>query len=150
MTSSNQVPTLSINNQDWDMLTRGEKWVLFTDEINDVFKAIVDEELLFEKIQLQDNKTGKLLGEATILFIYSLMYNVKTEGGLFIESGVHLPTFRNKAIKAIYFEWCARRGIKANLNEGWFKSKKFSSYLDKINWGGNYAIFLCNVNEFEK
>lgn len=143
-----QVPVFPISKSDWDMIASGEKWVLFQDEIDEVIETVVNEEV-FRKIHLQDKETNEVLGEATIISIFSLLYNVKNEGGIFSSNGIHLPTIRNKAIKSIYFEWCTKKGIKANYNEGWFKSKKFSSYLDKINWGGNYVIILNDIIEYK-
>lgn len=42
-----------------------------------------------------------------------------------------------------------KKSIKPNHNEGWFKSKKFSAYLDKIGWGGNYAFFITDIVKYD-
>lgn len=41
---------------------------------------------------------------------------------------------RNESIKALYVWWCLTWNKKPNMNEGWFRSKRFTKYLSEIGY----------------
>lgn len=90
---------------------------------------------------------GAVIGEVPILGAYTLNYG-KGDG---TDSYV---TERNECVKCLYFHWCGLKGIKPNKNEGWFKSKRFREYLEKIgfypNLDFNYALVLGDPKKYEK
>lgn len=132
------------------MLFSGYKWVVFKDEITKFLKEDINIRYPDnDKVYLQDREQGILVGEANIYLISSLLYNEENIGGIYSKEGIHLALARSTAVKEIYYEWCARKGLKPNPKEGWFKSKKFSSYLKNIEWGGNYAIMLYDIERYD-
>lgn len=59
-------------------------------------------------------------------------------------NGTEFVRPRFESIKEIYYRWCKVKGINPNHNEGWFKSKKFTRYVDSLNYHEmNYAIILA-------
>lgn len=142
---------LIIESSDSEKIFNDEKWVVFKDEICEFLKSNTNYCYPEIKVYLQDKETERLIGQATIYHIYSLHYNSEESLYYHGENGVsiHLPSIRNIALQEIYFKWCSRKSIKPNRKEGWFKSKKFSAYLDEIGWGGNYAIFITDVIKYD-
>lgn len=143
---------LTIESLNLEMILNGDQWVVFTDEISeslmlDIAKVCPDNQVKSayapEKFYLCDKKTGLVIGEATTGLVYYLLYNTN-EGHI---NG--MAKVRNDAIKELYFGWCAKKSLKPNENEGWFKSKKFNTYLDEIGWGGNYALFLHDIIKYK-
>ena len=133
-----------IESSDWNMLLNGEKWVVFKDEICESLKLKKNYCYPYiETVYLQENETELLVGKATIYLVYSLLYNGSNE------DPIDLAYIRNAALKEIYLEWCAKKSLKPNHKEGWFKSKKFFAYLDKIGWGGNYALFITDIVKYD-
>ena len=93
---------------------------------------------------------GKVIGEIDILGSYELHYGNKKK------ADTELVKERFTFIKELYLGWCDIKGIKPNMNEGWFKSKKFLSYQHEIGFFGdrdclscNYALILNNYNKYE-
>lgn len=130
--------------------------MVFQTEISEKLKQEINECFPNEKsaciskvFLLKDKETGKLLGEATGYEIYYLLYDVEKGSGYnnnsFFEGVV---AARYYAVKNLYYEWCSMKSLKPNPNEGWFKSKKFSKYLDQIGWGSNYAVFINEVIKY--
>lgn len=53
---------------------------------------------------------------------------------------------RFNCVKEIYYRWCALKKLKPNPNEGWFRSKKFTKYLDELNFQNmNYVVVLTDL-----
>lgn len=132
---------ITIEKSDWDMILSGEKWVLFQKEISLSEKQKIENNDLATNpyiiytgkyIYFKDHETGTILGQAIADETYSLLY----ESGKGNDLNHELVYARNEAIKEIYYSWCTKKSLNPNHKEGWFKSKKFSAYLDKIGWGG--------------
>lgn len=132
--------TMRLSKDEWDMLVRGEKWVLFLESDDFI-------EWGKQPIVVQDDVFGKVLGEITIENYIELMF--KRENVSMISSGYYARD-RTDAIREIYIEWCARNGHSVDENEGWFKSVPFSEYMKKIGWGNNYVVFLQEVKEMSE
>jgi len=143
---------ITIKKSEWDMIFSGEKWALFQNDIS------LSEEQKIENndpatnpyiiytgkyIYFKEHETGTILGQAIADETYFLLYDTENE------CDSELVYARNKAIKEIYFKWCEKKSLKPNPKEGWFKSKKFAAYLDKVGWSGNYALFLTHIVEYE-
>lgn len=144
--------SLLLTPLEWDMILKKEKWVVFQNEISEKVKQELYELYPNSKgfyapntFYLKDSETGELLGETTSYLIYYLLYDVEREKGYHANEIVKA---RNDALKDIYHEWCFRKSLKFNPNEGWFKSKKFSKYLNQIGWGSNYVVFINDVIQF--
>jgi len=55
---------------------------------------------------------------------------------------------RYKGLKELYYRWCAVKGYKPNDNEGWFKSKRFTRYLEERKWcEAKYAIMADFISD---
>lgn len=143
--------SLLLNSLEWDMILKKEKWVVFQNEISEEVKQGLYELYPNSKgfyapntFYLKNSETGELLGEATSYLVYYLLYDV--------EKGYHaneIVKARNDALKDIYYEWCFRKSLNFNPNEGWTKSKKFSKYLNQIGWGSsNYVVFINDVIQY--
>ncbi|PEW74424.1 hypothetical protein CN449_14120 [Bacillus thuringiensis] len=147
---------LLVTPLEWNMIMNKEKWVVFQNEISEKLIQKINERIPNEKrawisetFLLKDKETGKLLGEANGYKVYQLLYDVEKESGYnnnSIFKGV--VEARYYAVKHLYYEWCSMKSLKPNPNEGWFKSKKFSKYLDTIGWGSNYAVFIQEVIKY--
>lgn len=94
--------------------------------------------------------TGKVVGDVKILGSYSLHY------GDLKYSDTELVKERFYCIKTLYVHWCELKGIKPNMNEGWFKSKKFLRYKKEIGFFNtddsltcNYALILDTPIQYE-
>lgn len=60
---------------------------------------------------------------------------------------------RFELCKDLYFKWCLMKKIKPNMNEGWFKSKKFIKYREEIGWEKcdfNYALKLYAPQKYDE
>ncbi|WP_197232155.1 hypothetical protein [Lysinibacillus sphaericus] len=151
-----QNDTIAIQKSDWDMILSGEKWVLFLEKyfLSEKQKIEASESgrlnpniiYIPNKIYFKDRDSGLILGEAWTDIIYCLFYDEKNNTN---DWTYDLPYVRNEAIKRLYYRWCEKKSLKPNHKEGWFKSKKFSSYLKKIGWGSNYALFLMDTVAYE-
>ena len=128
---------MRLSKDEWDMLVRGEKWVLFLEEDDFI-------EWGQQPIIVRDEIFGKILGQITIDNYIELMFN--RENVSMISSGYYTRD-RMEAIRDIYKEWCVRNNQTFDENEGWFKSALFSEYMKKIGWGGNYVVFLKEIKE---
>lgn len=100
------------------------------------------------------NKGGKgaVIGEVTILGSSNLYYGKKV--GLTTE----LINERYEFTKNLYLFWCELKNIKPNMNEGWFKSKKYHEYEKEIGLFGqndellsfNHALILDSPIKYDK
>ncbi|EJQ36017.1 hypothetical protein IEE_05493 [Bacillus cereus BAG5X1-1] len=139
---------LLITPSEWDMILKKEKLVVFQNEISEKLKQEINN-YAPETIYLKDIDTGEILGEATSYLIFYLLYDFEKERGYRKDSNFEgVVKERNDALRYLYNEWCYMKSLKPNPNEGWFKSKKFSKYLDHIGWGSNYAVFIHEVIKY--
>ncbi|TKI65292.1 hypothetical protein FC756_17035 [Lysinibacillus mangiferihumi] len=151
-----QVNIITIESSDWEKILNGEKWVLFLEKyfiseeqkIEDSESDCLNQGIIFDpkKIYFEDKESGLIVGEAWTDIIYCLFYDKKNNTN---DWTYDLPYVRNEAIKRLYYSWCENKSLKPNHKEGWFKSKKFSSCLEKIGWGSNYALFLMDIVAYE-
>ena len=127
--------SVKIPNTEWQSLVSNKKWVAFVDE----FSPLNENNM----IVFFDSDNGQQLGTAVIYNYFEVLY--KNEKTLYPCPSV--PQARNGAVKQIYFEWCEKRNLRPNPNEGWFKSKKFTKYLSDIGYSTehNYVLFLTNI-----
>lgn len=93
---------------------------------------------------------GKVVGEVNVLGSYKLHYGVRKK------MDTELVKERFAFIKELYLRWCEIKGISPNMNEGWFKSKKFYAYQQEIGFFGdndclscNYALILHNHQKYK-
>lgn len=93
---------------------------------------------------------GKVIGEVTIPGTYCLHYGDKKY------PDEELVKVRLEFIKWSYLQWCELKKIKPNMNEGWFKSKKFNEYKKEIGFFNkddklecNYALILDESFKYE-
>lgn len=82
--------------------------------------------------------SGKVIGEVTVSGAYCLHYWNK----MYPDSALIKQRFF--FMKETYLHWCSLKGITQNLNEGWFKSKKFNAYLKEIGFFDNNDSLNCN------
>lgn len=146
---------ITIQKSDWDMILSGEKSVLFLEKytlsekqkIEDSESGRVNPNIIYfpNKIYFKNKDSDLILGEACTDIIYCLFYDKENNTN---DWTYDLPYVRNEALKRLYYSWCENKSLKPNNKEGWFKSKKFSSYLEKIGWGSNYALFLMDTIEY--
>ncbi len=93
--------------------------------------------------------SGKVIGEVTVSGCYSLHY----ADHKFLDT--ELICLRNTFIKTLYLHWCELKDIRPNMNEGWFKSKRFWNYLKEIGYDSedkqkwNYAMVLDDPKTYE-
>ena len=63
---------------------------------------------------------------------------------------------RHRLIKALYVEYCLKRGQYPNMNEGWYKSEKFKKYMQEIGFINkendlpNRFNYVLHIAEYEK
>lgn len=82
--------------------------------------------------------SGKVIGKVTVSGAYSLHYgDEKYPDTTLIKNRFYFT-------KELYSYWCNLKGITPNLNEGWFKSKKFSAYEKEIGLYGDNDALSCN------
>ncbi len=129
---------ISINPPYTGMILQGEKWFEFRHRILNVIKDNKKTRLYLYETKNKGGK-GMVVGEAVVTAVYGTHYNDCPNGSS------ELVLQRYAALKRLYYDWCDKHALKANPNEGWFSSKKFSAYTDKIGWGGNYALYLEHV-----
>jgi predicted transcriptional regulator len=93
---------------------------------------------------------GNIIGEITVLGSYSLHYGDRSK------PDTEFVKERFEFIKELYLYWCNLKGINPNMNEGWFKSKKFTAYQKEIGFFAdddslccNYALILDNPILYE-
>ncbi len=129
---------ISINPPYTEMILRGEKWLEFRHQILNVIKNNEKTRLYLYETKNKGGK-GMVVGEAVVTAVYGLHYDNQPA------DWSRLIPQRSAALKQLYYDWCDKHALKANPNEGWFSSKKFTDYTDKIGWGGNYALYLEHV-----
>jgi len=133
---------ISINPPYSTMIMSGHKWLEFRNKIIKTIQGYPDGTSVYIYETKNKKGCGQIIGEATIFNIYQLGY------------GKHDDTTervieRFSAIKQLYLDWCTKCNVKPNMNEGWFKSKRFTAYKNEIGWGGNYALHLDNIIKYE-
>ena len=137
---------ISVNPPYADMIISGEKPMEFRKQVLNNMKD--ENNLGTIKAYIYETRNGggrgKVIGEAIISFLYEVGYGTKKDTEYVLN--------RSKCICNLYFNWCYRNDIKPNMNEGWYKSKKFNRYLDKIGYGTldfNYAIVLKHFQPYD-
>ncbi|HMM31858.1 MAG TPA: hypothetical protein PKB13_08780 [Clostridia bacterium] len=83
--------------------------------------------------------TGKVIGEVSVIGSYAPRYEQSKH------PDSELIKERYFFIKHLYLTWCNLNFLRPNLNEGWFKSAKFSKYQKEIGFNDtdfNYALIL--------
>lgn len=104
-----------------------------------VLKEIEEETKAY--IYETENKggVGAIIGEVPVLGYYSLYYGDDKK------PYKELVKERYFFIKEMYLYWCDIKGINPNMNEGWFKSKKFNKYQKEIGFSDdNDGRITCN------
>ncbi len=129
---------LSVNPPYSKMIMCGEKPFEFRNSILNAVKALQDGENITAYIYETKNKggCGMVIGRVKITGLYDLHYNDKRS------TTTELINARYRSIKYLYLHWCCMNALEPNMNEGWFKSKRFTAYKEKIGFGGNYALIL--------
>lgn len=92
--------------------------------------------------------SGKVICKCTLHKIYKVNYLNSINDNV-----LDYARFRNDLIKYLYLYWCIFiKNINPNLNEGWFKSKKFQKYIEEIGFDTNfnYGIGLSNIDIFDE
>ena len=133
------------------MVFDGYKPVIFLNEIdNEVETVLLNNKVMrYDKDKRVDvnmyiyeskhkSVSKKAIGEVTVIDYYYLYYGNKKW------LDIDLVDIRNNFIKNLYFYWCDFKKIKPNMNEGWFKSKKFIKYQKEIGFYGNDDTLNCN------
>lgn len=90
---------------------------------------------------------GKVIGDINIVDFYQLHYVDKKY------PDTELIEERMNCIKHLYMHWCYMNGLMANMNERWFKSKKFTKYRNDIGWvdqNFNYAIIFSSPEKYNQ
>ncbi|MDQ0361546.1 hypothetical protein [Breznakia pachnodae] len=132
-----------------------ENWLKLRND--DFHQACTNKEPMNEvtKIYIYETKnkggSGKIVGEADLFTVFPIGYIREKEEGYRVDCDY--AKCRHLAIKNLYLDWCFMNNLKPNLNEGWFSSKKFISYLEKIGWETHdfdYILWFANVQEYQK
>lgn len=143
---------ISINPPYSNMIFSGRKPYEFRRCILKEMKEEYPKEDIKAYIYETQNKGGKgeIIGEVTIAGSYTLNY------GKHGEDTTELVENRYYFIKTLYLHWCDLTGTKPNMNEGWFKSKKFRDYQKEIGFFGkddklnfNYALILDSPIKYD-
>lgn len=134
---------ISINPPYSDMILNGEKGTEYRKQI---VSSIKRGDKLFIYETKNKGGSGKVIGCVEVKNVFSTMYIKGTEN-----LKLDIQKERYMAVKEEYLHWCAYKGIRPNMNEGWFSSKKFIEHLKNI--GGyeqnyNYAIALTGAYKF--
>lgn len=140
---------ISINPPYANMILSGYKSMEFRRAILNIMKEY-DACVLYIYETKNKGGCGKIIGRAELYAVYEVYYsNQITEN---ISRNVTLQ--RYNCIKRLYLNWCEKHNIKPNMNEGWFKSKKFKKYIEDIGWkfpqDFNYALELSNIQKYDK
>lgn len=150
---------ISVNPPYAQMIMNGFKFVEFRKNVLNILKNddLYLEEKEMPKAYIYETKNkkgiGQIIGECRVLHVYKPMYCLESGGG-YTKSFINgeIVKKRNELIKDLYRGWCCDNNIKYNANEGWFKSKKFSTYLNEIGWENskfNYALYLTNFKKYQ-
>ncbi|MDO4301913.1 MAG: hypothetical protein Q4D26_11040 [Clostridia bacterium] len=120
-------------------------------------KKILKNIKLLDKVYIYETKNnngqGKVIGATVICDIYKLYYSKS------VDDNIPTPIVQERLrhIKNLYYNYCYMKSYKPNNNEGWFKSKKFLKYQQKIGFFDdygelkvNYAINFAPVKKFDE
>lgn len=142
---------ISINPPYTDMIFRGYKPFEFRKKVIKGMDEGYPTEEIAAYIYETKNKggCGAVIGEVKINGSYTVNYAKE------VETTPALVKERYWCVKALYLDWCQKKGIKPNMDEGWFKSKKFTEYQRKIGFLGredgmyfNYALVLSSPQKY--
>ncbi|HIX80756.1 MAG TPA: hypothetical protein H9980_02150 [Candidatus Erysipelatoclostridium merdavium] len=141
---------ISINPPFSKQIINGEKPMEFRKKVLNIMKDKDN----FGKIKIYIYETknkdgcGKVIGEAIMYNLFNVGYldeRIKPDSYLYTDD-------RYQCIRNLYIRWCINNNILPNMNEGWFKSKKFMKYIKTIGWSDNFnfAIGLNHVKQYEE
>ena len=119
---------ISVNPPYTSMIFSGHKLYEFRNSVLKGMDADYPTENIKAYIYETKNKGGKgaVIGEVTIAGAFSPNYGKQEE------STTELVLERFYCIKTLYLYWCEINAVMPNMNEGWFKSKKFHDYQIEI------------------
>lgn len=155
---------ISVNPPYAQMIAKGYKTVEFRKQVlrsmlkigsEDLFITINEEKVKYLPITVvyiyeTKNKggCGKVICRCLLDSVDQVGYLKQTDKDV-----LNYVPIRNDFIKYLYIYWCNFiKDKKPNLNEGWFKSKKFIKYLEEIGFetNFNYGIRLSNIDVFNE
>lgn len=145
---------ISINPPYSNMIFDGTKPFEFR---NQLIQAVVPGAAVYVYETKNKHGLGCVIGEAKVDNIYRLHYH---DSALENERAVTAQKYntqqifeeRYRCIKDIYLFWCLSHNWKPNMNEGWFRSERFSKYRDDIghHCDCNYALYLTDIKRFHE
>lgn len=142
---------ISINPPYTDMIFSGYKPFEFRKKVLRGLGVGYPTEEITAYIYETKNKggVGAVVGEVKIDGAYAPNYAKS------VEHSTELVKERYMLVKSMYLAWCQMKSIKPNMNEGWFKSKKFKEYQREIGFFGendsldfNYALCLGGAHKY--
>ena len=142
---------ISVNPPYTDMIFNGYKPFEFRKKVLRGMDTGYPTEEITAYIYETKNKggVGAVVGEVKIDGAYTPDYARDPE------STSKLVRERYMLVKSMYLMWCEMKGIKPNMNEGWFKSKEFMAYQREIGFIGkddslnfNYALLLNEPQKY--
>lgn len=142
---------LSINPPYAEMIINEKKPVEFRNKVVNAIKNFYkdpDDIHFYIYETKRKGGRGKVIGEADMAWMHKLSYNISPGPEHFTHQ---LAKERNNFIQWLYYFWCAQTGKKPNPKEGWFRSSRFSKYMEEIGFQTNcdYAVWLCKPKAFE-
>ena len=135
-----------------DMLLSKYSPCIFTNKIP---QCLLKYNLCHTYVTLYICSNGFVVGQAEIVNIFAPQYG---ENFGIANQNLHTKAIieRFYYVRDVYLNWCLRKGIRPNYDEGWFKSKKFTTYLEEIktaagskNQDFNYIIMLSYPYKYD-
>lgn len=127
-----------------ELIFQGKKPFVMTDIVDDDLKSVEQSDAGFNIVFFRNSDTRKVIGQAKVIACYQLMYT-----DISFSQNQNLLAERYRFAKEVYLRWCRENHIRPNMNEGWFKSKKFRKFFDEAGFQPIYDYALMFVDEVD-
>lgn len=139
---------INISLDDYETMNNENNIVFTQKEFYEYKNIIADKDNIEIIVQIDDIlERPIIMGRFILDDIFYVNYGHEESEEQYLEKYSTLPRFL--AVKEIYLRWCSEKNLKPNMNEGWFKSKKFHKYLRNILYteqNFNYVILGHSFN----